>query len=58
MLEGQIEELRGFESSYRGQLRTYIQGQLAELETTGTGGDPNGSDPGSSEGDGGSADAE
>jgi len=30
-LEERIEELRGFEASYRTQLRSYIEGQLEEF---------------------------
>ncbi|WAB81355.1 DivIVA domain-containing protein [Microcella daejeonensis] len=33
-LETRVEELRVFEREYRAQLRTYIQGQLRELETS------------------------
>lgn len=33
-LETRVEELRVFEREYRSQLRTYIQGQLRELETS------------------------
>lgn len=32
-LEGQIEKLRGFERDYRARLRTYIQGQLKDLDS-------------------------
>ncbi|RII42969.1 DivIVA domain-containing protein [Galactobacter valiniphilus] len=32
-LETQIEKLRGFERDYRSRLRTYIQGQLKDLES-------------------------
>ena len=35
-LEGRISELRQFERDYRTQLRSYIEGQLRDLETTGT----------------------
>jgi len=38
-LEGQIEKLRGFENDYRNRLRTYIQGQLKDLDSTGLIGD-------------------
>ncbi|WFR68718.1 DivIVA domain-containing protein [Curtobacterium flaccumfaciens] len=31
-LEGKIDELRTFERDYRAQLKSYIQGQLAELD--------------------------
>ncbi|MFS0730164.1 DivIVA domain-containing protein [Curtobacterium sp. 1P10AnD] len=34
-LEGKIDELRTFERDYRAQLKSYIQGQLNELETSG-----------------------
>lgn len=32
-LEGKIDELRTFERDYRAQLKSYIQGQLAELDS-------------------------
>ncbi|QAY61581.1 DivIVA domain-containing protein [Microbacterium protaetiae] len=35
-LEGRIAELEKFESDYRSQLRSYIEGKLRDLETTGT----------------------
>lgn len=35
-LEGRITELRSFERDYRAQLRSYIEGKLRDLETTGT----------------------
>lgn len=35
-LEARVEELRVFEREYRNQLRTYIQGQLRELEGSAT----------------------
>jgi DivIVA domain-containing protein len=35
-LEGRIEELRTFERDYRSQLKSYIQGQLNELDTSGS----------------------
>ncbi|HWM16789.1 MAG TPA: DivIVA domain-containing protein [Microbacterium sp.] len=35
-LEARITELRNFERDYRAQLRTYIEGKLRDLETTGT----------------------
>jgi DivIVA domain-containing protein len=35
-LEGRITELRNFERDYRSQLRTYIEGQLRDLDTTGS----------------------
>lgn len=34
-LEGKIDELRTFERDYRAQLKSYIQGQLAELDGSG-----------------------
>ena len=34
-LQKQIDELRGFERNYRSQLKSYLQGQLEELDTTG-----------------------
>ena len=34
VLEGRITELRSFERDYRQQLRTYIEGQLRDLETS------------------------
>ncbi len=34
VLERKIEQLRGFERDYRGRLKTYIQGQLQELDHT------------------------
>ncbi|PYY34177.1 cell division protein [Curtobacterium sp. MCJR17_055] len=33
-LEGKIDELRTFERDYRAQLKSYIQGQLAELDSS------------------------
>lgn len=35
-LETRISELRNFERDYRAQLRSYIEGKLRDLETTGT----------------------
>lgn len=35
-LEGRITELRNFERDYRSQLRTYIEGQLRDLDTAGS----------------------
>ena len=35
-LESRITELRNFERDYRAQLRSYIEGKLRDLETTGT----------------------
>lgn len=35
-LEEKIAELQKFESDYRSQLRSYIEGKLRDLETTGT----------------------
>ena len=35
-LESRISELRNFERDYRAQLRSYIEGQLRDLETTST----------------------
>jgi len=35
-LEGKIDELRTFERDYRAQLKSYIQGQLAELDGSGS----------------------
>ncbi len=35
-LEGRITELRNFERDYRSQLRSYIEGQLRDLDTTAT----------------------
>lgn len=35
-LEGRITELRQFERDYRSQLRSYIEGQLRDLESTST----------------------
>ncbi len=34
-LEGKIDELRTFERDYRAQLKSYIQGQLSELDGSG-----------------------
>jgi hypothetical protein len=34
ILEGRITELRNFDRDYRQQLRTYIEGQLRDLETS------------------------
>lgn len=36
VLEGRITELRQFERDYRAQLRSYIEGQLRDLETSGS----------------------
>jgi DivIVA domain-containing protein len=36
VLETRITELRNFERDYRTQLRSYIEGKLRDLETTGT----------------------
>ena len=36
VLEGRITELRNFERDYRSQLRSYIEGQLRDLDTTGS----------------------
>jgi DivIVA domain-containing protein len=33
-LEGQVEQLRGFEREYRQKLRSYIEGQLRDLDQT------------------------
>ncbi|MFW8746027.1 hypothetical protein ACOI9R_38425, partial [Mesorhizobium japonicum] len=33
-LESQVEQLRGFEREYRHKLRSYIEGQLRELDQT------------------------
>ncbi|MFP5290424.1 MAG: DivIVA domain-containing protein [Actinomycetes bacterium] len=47
-LEARVEELRVFEREYRNQLRTYIQGQLRELEgSSATTGQPESAAPGS-----------
>jgi len=35
MLERKIEELRGFERTYRSQLKSYLQSQLEDLDQTG-----------------------
>ncbi|MDX2377179.1 DivIVA domain-containing protein [Microbacterium sp. LRZ72] len=35
-LEGRISELRQFERDYRSQLRTYIEGQLRDLDSSGS----------------------
>ncbi|WP_402843089.1 DivIVA domain-containing protein [Microbacterium sp. GXS0129] len=35
-LEGRITELRGFERDYRSNLRKYIEGQLKDLDTSGS----------------------
>ena len=34
VLERKIEQLRNFEREYRGRLKTYIEGQLQELDQT------------------------
>jgi len=34
-LEGSIEQLRGFETEYRAKLKSYIEGQLEELNSSG-----------------------
>ena len=39
-LEGRITELRQFERDYRTQLRSYIEGHLRDLDTTGTSSGP------------------
>lgn len=36
VLEGRITELRNFERDYRSQLRSYIEGQLRDLDTAGS----------------------
>lgn len=36
LLEGRISELRQFERDYRAQLRSYIEGQLRDLDSSGT----------------------
>lgn len=36
VLEGRISELRGFERDYRANLRKYIEGQLKDLDQSGT----------------------
>ncbi|WP_040164164.1 DivIVA domain-containing protein [Microbacterium gorillae] len=36
VLEGRITELRGFERDYRANLRKYIEGQLKDLDQSGT----------------------
>jgi cell division septum initiation protein DivIVA len=36
VLEGRITELRTFERDYRAQLRSYIEGQLRDLEASGS----------------------
>lgn len=36
-LQKKIDELRGFERDYRTKLKSYIEGQLRDLETTGSG---------------------
>ena len=35
LLEKKIDQLRGFERTYRSQLKSYLQGQLDELDSTG-----------------------
>jgi len=35
LLEQKIDQLRGFERTYRSQLKSYLQGQLNELDQTG-----------------------
>ena len=35
VLQQKIEQLRGFERTYRTQLKSYLQGQLEELDHTG-----------------------
>lgn len=42
ILEARISELRGFERDYRANLRSYIEGQLKDLEQTSTGPTPAG----------------
>ncbi|GAA2553923.1 DivIVA domain-containing protein [Neomicrococcus aestuarii] len=36
VLESKIDQLRGFERDYRGRLKTYIEGQLRDLESKGS----------------------
>lgn len=36
VLESKIDQLRGFERDYRGRLKTYIEGQLRDLEAKGS----------------------
>ena len=40
LLEKKIEELRGFERDYRARLKSYIEGQLQQLDHTGGDLDP------------------
>ncbi|WP_411700251.1 DivIVA domain-containing protein [Conyzicola sp.] len=42
-LEGKVEELRNFERDYRLKLKSYIEGQLRELDSTNAIGNSNGS---------------
>ncbi|GAB3606665.1 DivIVA domain-containing protein [Conyzicola nivalis] len=42
-LEGKVEELRNFERDYRQKLKSYIEGQLRELDSTNAIGNSNGS---------------
>ncbi len=38
-MERRVEELRAYEREYRSRLRSYLEGQLRELETKNLGGD-------------------
>ncbi|PCN46616.1 cell division protein [Curtobacterium sp. 'Ferrero'] len=49
-LEGKIDELRTFERDYRAQLKSYIQGQLSELESSGSSEQQSGFAPASASG--------
>nr|MBW4096332.1 cell division protein [Acidobacteriota bacterium] len=47
VLERKVEQLRGFERDYRSRLKTYIQGQLRDLDTQGSVAAPDASEGGS-----------
>ncbi|MEY3606591.1 MAG: hypothetical protein RL289_771, partial [Actinomycetota bacterium] len=38
-MERRVEELRAYEREYRGRLRSYLEGQLRELESKNLSGD-------------------
>jgi hypothetical protein len=39
VMERRVEELRAYEREYRGRLRSYLEGQLRELESNNISGD-------------------
>jgi uncharacterized protein (DUF3084 family) len=46
VLERKVEQLRGFERDYRSRLKSYIEGQLRDLESRGSVAAPEGADSG------------